>query len=121
MVQVDPEDITNVAPEFESVDPDVIEFWIESARDYVAESRWGTKAKRGIMFMAMHLMSRNGLGDNASIGGVGAVVSETVGGISTTYDVASSSSADGSALGLTSYGEMFLMLRKTIVGTPLVT
>lgn len=119
MVQVLPDDITNLAPEFESVDEEIIAFYIELARSFVAEGRWGTKAKAGIMYYAMHLMSRNGLGDNASTGGV--VKSESVGGISVTYETAGNSVAtsDG-ALGLTSYGEIILMLKKTLFTTPLV-
>ncbi len=120
MVEVSAEDITNVAPEFADVDEDIIEFYIESARDYVNEGRWGKKSKRGIMFMAMHLMSRGGLlpGEDSS-GGMGAVLSESVGGVSVTYASPASSTDEGS-LGLTSYGESFIMLKKTIMRGPLV-
>ena len=124
MVIVNPEDITDVAEEFADINPNVIEFYIESARDYVNEGRWGEKkAKRGIMLMAMHLMSTAGLGTNAIPADRGAVISESVGGISTTYanNTSTASTTDDQWLLTTTYGAQFLMLKKTVVKTPLVT
>lgn len=120
MVQVTVENITDVAPEFASVDEAIIEFAIESARDFVHEGRWGEqKAKRGIMLMAMHLLAVQGLGDGGVAVDRGPVASETVGSISTSYVNTRATVTDDKTWMIQSkYGAQFLMLRKTLIRTP---
>jgi hypothetical protein len=121
MFTVTPDELRTIYPEFEDVPDEQVAYYIEAARDYVNEGRWGTpKAKRGVMLMAAHMMSRAGAGELEGVGNTGAILSETVGSISTTYAQPVGSS-DGTTLGLTPYGEQFAMLMRTVVRTPLVT
>ena len=125
MVTVTKTDITNVAPEFASVAEETFDTFIDIARSLVIESIWGeARGKKGIIFMTAHLLAEGGfgLGGGSGSGPVGAVTMEKVGELQRSYSAINPQgmSAMDSLISTTKYGKTFVMLRKTIVSTPLV-
>jgi hypothetical protein len=128
MLQIEASDVTDVANEFQGTSDETVEMFIALARRFVSESQWGDMSKQGIVQMAAHLLKKAGYGygsDNTGTGGgvaTGPVISESVGEISRTYaNVGSSGSTVADALlATTSYGQLFLMMRSTLVRTPFV-
>ena len=55
-VYVQPSDVTNVAPEFTSVQPSRINDFIEYARLFICEDKYGAKAKLAIIYQTAHLL-----------------------------------------------------------------
>ena len=115
MIEVLPSDVTAIAKEF--LLRDDIEVFIEYARLFICEDKWGDKAKLGIILMTAHLMTELDIGSQP-----GFVTSETVGDLSRGYGMPTSTglSASDSLLMTTKYGKQFALIRKTIVTTPLV-
>lgn len=112
-VTVTQSDITNVAPELAGESPERVNIFIEYAGLIVCCKKWGKKAKLATILMVAHLLTmsnREGKG--------GAVTSETVGDYSQSYG--SGTSAGNEELGSTSYGTQYLMLRKTLLASPLI-
>ncbi|WP_448510326.1 DUF4054 domain-containing protein [Immundisolibacter sp.] len=104
-------DITNVAPELSTQANERIELFIEYARLFVNEAKWEAKAKFGTILYCCHLLTL------ATRGGAGgSVASEKVGELQVNY----STPQTDVELNSTSYGQMFLQLRKTLPFTPLV-
>lgn len=99
---------------FEDIDDALIEEFITIAADYVNSSIWGTKYDFAHALMTCHLMSLGGVVASAS----GPVESVKVGDLSTTYAV---SASDSDSLGTTTYGNLFLQLRRTLLISPIVT
>lgn len=123
-IAVEPEDVTDVAPEFASTAEESIELFIEQARIFVNESVWGEKkGKAGIIYMACHMMKEMGLGSGGISDGAGAVTQEKVGDLSKSYgDLGNGSRNETDKILMTTkYGKMFLLLKKTLVITPMVT
>lgn len=124
MVAVTKQDITNVAPEFSGVEETTVDLFIEYARQFVAEGQWKSKAKQGIVWMACHMMKTVGLGSGGSsgTGTSGPMTSEKVGDLQRSYGQLSlqGGTALDQVLAQTKYGQMFIMIRKTIFTTPLV-
>jgi hypothetical protein len=113
MVEVTAQDIKNYAQEMQSEGNQRIEMFIEFGRLFVSETKFGAKSKLGIILITCHLITmanRDGTG--------GAVTSERVGELARSYGQASGNS--NQELASTAYGQQFLMLRKTLVITPLV-
>lgn len=108
-------DVTNVATELASETPTRIELFIEIAREYLCEEKWGTKAKTAIILYTAHLMS---LANRGATGAAGAVTSEKVGELSRNYGSAVGGEDD--ELAQTSYGMMLMQLRRGILFTPIV-
>jgi len=126
MIEVTPADVKSTAPEFSAVSDPTIEIYIDVARTFVCESKWGTKkAKFAIQYMTAFLMADLGLGSD---GGVksnvsGPVTMERVGDLSRSYGTVNfnGGSASEQILSANKYGRMFIMLRKTLLITPMVT
>jgi hypothetical protein len=112
-VIIQPSDITDVAPELADQTTQRLEFYIELARSFVNEGMWGAKATKGIILYAAHLAT---LGAREGAGG--AITAERVGDLQRSYG--SSSSEEDYELKQTSYGTMFLSLRKTLAFTPIL-
>lgn len=108
-----------VAPEFASADPALINFYINEARLYINFAAWGAKADYAHALFTAHLMKMSTPAAVAN-GGAGPVNSSKVGDLQRTYSAGGSSSGGGQSLEKTSYGILFLQLRKTIAATPLV-
>jgi hypothetical protein len=131
MITVTALDVAALAPEFFELateTPAEFDAFIDLAREFVCESKWGTeaKAKKAICLMTAHLMKDMDVGGGAGLSGgvtAGQIVSEKVGDLSRTYAQGSSSistSVSDQLLTATKYGKAFLMLRRTLVFTPRV-
>lgn len=123
-ITITPEDVTNVAPEFKNVEDETIEVYIDIARDFVCVSKWGEKkGKHAIILMTAHMMKDLGIGSNESSSASGPVTMEKVGDLQRSYASASltGGSTSDQLLATTKYGRQFIMLRKTLVITPMVT
>lgn len=124
-------DIIAIAPEFkefsETTEGEVqIETIIDVAETMVCESRWGEKkAKLAVQYLTAHILTDTGVGQEggSSSNLSGPVTSERVGDLSRTYgtvNISNGSSSDALYL-TTKYGRMFLMLKKSVSTTPMVT
>lgn len=129
MIKILIKDVIGVAPEFKAFaetedGPDAIKLVIGFARSFVNESRWGSRAKLGICLMTAHLMKELGYGGAPKDSGItGAVTSEKVGDLQRSYGQINLQKASDSnqLLITTTYGKTFLMLRKMLLTTPIVT
>lgn len=113
METVTSEEIKAFAPELQSESDARIGMFIEFGKTFVNESKWSNKYKLGLILISCHLITianRGGTG--------GAVTSERVGELARSYGQASGNGTDEMAS--TSYGQQFLMLRKTLLFTPIV-
>lgn len=99
--------VKNIAPEFEDQDDSRVDTFIGYAEMYVNTTTWGTKADYATALFTAHLMTIS------ASGGSTGVTSERVGDLATSYAVNSSND-----LGTTSYGKLFLTLRKSLVISP---
>lgn len=99
--------VKNIAPEFEDEDDSRIDTFIGYAEMYVNSKTWGTKADYATALFTAHLLTVSGSGGSTG------VTSERVGDLSTSYAV-----NDSNDLGSTSYGKLYLSLRKTLVISP---
>lgn len=113
-IVVEPSDVTNVAPELSGETPERIQFFIDYAQSFVNECKWGaTKGKLGVTVMAAHLLTMSN-----REGKSGQITSEKVGDIQQNFGGAVS--GGDAELGQTAYGTQFVMLRKTILTSPLI-
>lgn len=127
-VEVTAADVIAIAPEFAGMDDAQIEPFIEIARDFVNETTWGSKAANGIRYLAAHLVKTLGIDADDATGNTdatGPITSERVGDLSRSYGSALSNAAHASLsdqmLATTRYGQVFVMYRKTLLITPMVT
>ena len=111
--EVTSEEVIAYAPEMSTEGDERITLFIGFAGDFVSETKWGKKYKQGIILMCCHLLKMAAL-DRA--GAAGSVTAERVGEMSRSY---SAPPADNE-MAQSSYGQTFLMLRKTLVITPMV-
>lgn len=105
-----------VAPEFASADPATVSFFETEAAEYINFPLWGKKGKYAHALFTAHLMKMSTPAVSQVNGGV--VTSSKVGDLQRNYSNAGSSSED--ALLRTSYGTLFLQLRRSISVSPLV-
>lgn len=131
MIDVSKDDVLVYAPEFSDLPEEVVDSIIELARSFVSETKWDTKAKQGICLMTAHLLKELGFTydeeedetTNTGTDVTGPVASEKVGDLARSYgtfDFSKGSEGD-QLLATTKYGKTFLMLRKTLLFTPMVT
>lgn len=111
-VTVTVQNVTDVAPELSTQSPERIELFIEYARLFLCEDKFGEKAKFAVILLTAHLLTLANRGGQG-----GAVSSESVGDLSRSF--ATGDMSDGE-YGQTSYGQMFLRLRKSLVTTPII-
>lgn len=114
---ITPSELKKFAPEFEDQPNSRLNIFIGMADRMVNESCWGDKADDARLLLSAHFTT---LGDRGAGGTAGAVTSEKVGDLQTNYANPSSSSGKGSEFMSTSYGQIYLQLRKTLVVTPMV-
>ena len=110
-------DVTNVAPEFTSQAQARIDSFIDIARGFICEEKWGEKAKNAIIFYTAHLLS---LASRGASGASGPVTAERVGELSRSYGQISGGSDSEMELSQTPYGLIFISMRKGLLITPLV-
>lgn len=121
---ITPEKVRIFAPEFKDLSDEEIQMYIDLADSFLCTKKWGAKAAQGLMLMTCHLMKTMGLGatGGGSSGAVGPVTSERVGDLSRSYATANvGSGATDNLLAMTRYGQLLVLLRKTMVFTPMVT
>ncbi len=109
--QVTAAQVKQFAPEMEAQTDPRVELFIEYAENWVDEGQWGRKYVQAIILMSCHLLTMAG-----RAGASGAIASENVGSLSVSYG--GSNPDDG--LSVTSYGQLFQQLKRTIKKTPLV-
>lgn len=109
------------ADEFEDVDDDTINKWIEIVRPMVSRKQFGKLYEHGIAYLVCHKLKMAGLGNNplGEMGAIGigfAVGSVSEGGSSVSFGANQSSNLAADAeLGLTIYGVQFLQLRRSVI------
>lgn len=97
---------------------DAIEFWIDVATQMVNPSRWEDMTYLGIILFTAHMVVLDAMNQQAvavgSLPGLarGAISAESVGPVSLSYDVASSTEEGGSFWNLTNYGIRYLYLAR---------
>lgn len=109
-IDIQQSDISNVAPELASQSQARVDLFIEYARLFVNEEKWGSKAKFGIVLYACHLLTLS------TTDGRNQVTSEKVGELQVNY----AAPQGDDELNQTPYGLMYKNLRKTLPFTPLV-
>ena len=108
-------EVKTFAPEFASEADPRIEMFIGLAADYVNASQFGTKEKQALILVTCHQLKLN---PSSGVTNAGPVSSEKVGDLQVSYAVASP--GQGNEWSLTSYGQQFEALKRTIKRTPLV-
>lgn len=109
--QVTAAQVKEFAPEMGAQTDARVDLFIGYAGNWVDEGQWGRKYTQAIILMTCHLLTmagRNGSG--------GSVTAEKVGDLSVSYGQGNPD--DG--LSVTSYGQLFQQLKRTIKKTPLV-
>jgi len=104
------EELVALAPDLASVDPCILEAWLEIAGTMISISVWGSKASHGHRLLAAHLYQVSQPG-----GETGPLASVTVGPVAKSFAVTASADAE---LGSTQWGRMYLTLRRTLCRTP---
>jgi len=110
---VTPKDVKNVAlsGEFDDLKNSAIQIYLDMAVRCVDETVWGDKADDAIKLLTAHYLTLA-----TREGASGPVTSEKVGDLQTNYG----QSQSDSELASTSYGTMYLQMKKTLVTTPRV-
>lgn len=107
-----PSTVRAIAPEFKSRSDSDITVALGTAEAWLDECVWGCKYDTGQAYMAAHILA---IADRDGAGGP--ISSESVGGVSVSYGTSGDSDEE---LNSTSYGQMFVSLRRTLVTGPLV-
>lgn len=110
--EITPEEVIAYAPEFESEGTERVALFIEFAGNFCIETKWGKKFKLGIILATCHLLK---MASAERAGAAGSVTSESVGEMSRSF----SAPPNDNEFLQTSYGQMFVALRKTLVITPM--
>jgi len=103
-------DLQKIAPEFSQEDSSRVNFFLKIARRGISETVWGDQYDDGVLFLTAHYLTvanRNGVG--------GSVTKEKVGDLEVSY-----SSQGDSEFDTTSWGRLYLSIKKTLVTGPRV-
>jgi len=104
--------------EFAAVADAMIDVWLTSTRQDLNADRWGSKYDEGLKFLAAHSMVMAGVVVSSSSASP-TVSSKTVGPVTISYAVGSAGGS-GDELESTTYGQIYLRKRRTIVRGPMV-
>lgn len=110
-----------IGTEFESMDDEALEKWIELAKPWVSKKQFGKLYEQAIAYLVCHKLKmagygENPLGDNVKIGAGFSIGSVSEGGSSVSFGANQSSNLTPDAeLGLTVYGVQFLQLRRSVI------
>lgn len=102
---VTPADVKALAPELATESDVRLSFFIDLCSDSINTARFGSKADKGTTLLAAHFATVAN-----RQGAAGAIASESLGDWSRSY----SASPSTSQLGTTGYGEMFLLLSRSL-------
>lgn len=112
-------DVLAYAPALSGLAAGILAAIVSATALLVSLEAWGTKAYDGHLNLAAHIGSRFLAG--ASVAGpAGPVTSRAIGAISTSYAAPTVEPSDGD-LALSAYGQLYKMLRDSIIVVPLVT
>jgi hypothetical protein len=104
--------LKSMAPELASETDERLNLYLGFAQLTINTSVWRDKADMGTALLACHMIT---MGNRQGSGG--AIASESVGGISVSY---STTQGKDGELSSTSYGSLYLQMRKTLVITPMI-
>jgi hypothetical protein len=121
-------DFRAIFPEFtvEAYPDTQVQFWLDSAANALNPRVWGARLNEGIALYVAHMLAVNTLkrrlasgGSGATLPGVpglatGLVAAKSVGGASITYNTEVGQLADGGAFNLTTYGQEYLTIARSI-------
>lgn len=109
------EQIYKIAPAFKKVDPELIQAWIELAKDFVCEKHFKDKYYRAVALYTLHLMTLDGAmkQENESVESYSRRVASfsLTGEFSQTFSKVSDDTS-GNALRQTPWGKMYEVLNK---------
>lgn len=103
-------EVKELGPELASLSDSLVNIYLDIAGELVDEKVFGTKYSNALKLFTAHLVTmsqRQGVGGN--------VTSQTVGSLSQSYG----GPQGDELLNLTSYGQMYLLIRKTLTQSPL--
>lgn len=110
-----------IGKEFDSVQVESLEQWIEIVSPMVSKKQFGKLYEQALAYLVCHKMKMAGLGENplGDLGTIGvgfAVGSVSEGGSSVSFGAnQSSNTATDAELALTVYGLQFLTLRRQVI------
>lgn len=111
-------------PEFNSVEDARIQMFLSDAELSINRAIWNpNKADLAVQYLAAHMLALSPYSQSTGVGGGGKLVqSETVGPLSRTYAVPSTSSANtlDNYFLQTAYGQEYLRLRRSVYTVPIV-
>lgn len=107
-------EIIALAPPFKDVDPTVISAWVEMAKIFVCESRFGASYNKAVALYALHLMTMDGVmrQEGESVSSYSQRVSSfsLTGEFSKTYSYTNGASSGD--LSSTPFGSMYALLNR---------
>ncbi len=115
------ETIRMFAPEYEDIEDEVLEKWIEAVEPMVSKKQFGKLYTTALAYMVCHKLKMAGYGENplGEVGAIGigfAIGSVSEGGSSISFGASQSSNlADDAELALTVYGLQYLQLRRSVI------
>lgn len=100
-------------PEFEKLDPKLIELFLLDAQTEVSQARWGKMYERGVMALAAHLLKLHAMRLEDDGEAIQALASESAGELSVSY-APTMSAANEQDYRLTAYGQEYLRLKRLV-------
>lgn len=127
--------VIQIAPEFKELSDSpegilIIEEMISLASTFVCLVKWGAgKGEKAITYLAAHFLKDLGFNDGVDGGGndssvTGLITQEKVGDLSRSYgalNLGANANVQDNLFSTTTYGKIFVALRRTVVSTPRVT
>lgn len=107
--------------EFEDIEDETLEKWIEAVTPMVSKKQFGKLYETALAYLVCHKLKMAGFGVNplGELGGIGvgfALNSVSEGGSSISFGAGQSSNLSPDAeLGLTAYGLQYLQLRRSVI------
>jgi hypothetical protein len=105
---------------FDSLDDSFLEILIAEAALLISESLWGDHYNIGLLYLTAHLASTTAGGSSGSPGAIGPITSRRVGDVAVTYASPASSPSNENYTS-TTYGQMYLSLRRIYQSGPVTT
>lgn len=103
--------------DLDALDPEVLQEIVDATALMISLDAWGLKAFDGHLNLAAHFGSKAKSATSASPSG--AVTSRSIGALSISYGTAAAPAASDGDLSSTSYGQLYLMLKRTLLVPPM--
>lgn len=110
-----------VAPEFDQVTDDTLGTWLSLCKPLISKRKFGALYDQALALLAAHRMKLSGKYEPEetaaiqSIANSGRVASYTEGQVSVSFNSSSTSGSSDATYELTSYGQQFIELRRSLV------